>query len=384
MACIVLFCVLSTSIPVTYAIEDPTKHPNNKMGIHILFPPEIEEAAQLVNANNAEWGYVIIPIQAGDKNLEKWQKFMNDAHRLKITPIIRLATEGDYFNTKVWRKPNDADIADFANFLNSLEWPTKNRYIVVFNETNRGDEWGGEPDASEYAKLLSFAVTVFKSKHQDFFIISGGLDNASANVSGMSVNPYDYLRQMNNAVPGIFNQIDGLGSHSYPNPAFAQPPTKTDHMSIASFKHEQEYIKSMGGKDLPAFITETGWSKEEIDEETIAKYYKTAFETAWNDPNLVTVIPFLLRAGAGPFEKFSFIKQDNSFYPEYNSFKELAKVKGKPTVNKMTNLEKIDESVLGTQTLARANVKSFKSSEFDVAEMSPVSLHLFLTWLLKI
>src|SRR6185503_18523404 len=122
-------------------------------------------------------------IQAGDKDVDKWQDFLNQCAKLHVIPILRLATEGDYFNTAVWRKPTSLDVLDFANFLTDLTWPTKNRYIIVFNEVNRGDEWGGQPNAGEYADILSYAVTVFKSKSPDFFIISAGLDNAAANTN---------------------------------------------------------------------------------------------------------------------------------------------------------------------------------------------------------
>ncbi len=110
-----------------FAIEDSRILPNNKIGVHILFTSELNTASQLINTSGGDWGYVTIPIQAGDKDIEKWQKFMDDAKKLHIIPIIRLATEGDYFNTGVWRKPRREDILDFANFLNSLQWPVKNR-----------------------------------------------------------------------------------------------------------------------------------------------------------------------------------------------------------------------------------------------------------------
>src|SRR3989344_4058519 len=114
-----------------FAVYDPISVPNNKFGIHILYPSEISKASELVNSSNGDWGYITVPIQAGDKDLLKWQKFMDDSKSLHLIPIIRLATEGDYFNTKVWRKPNLSDVLDFSNFLSSLNWPTKNRYIIV-------------------------------------------------------------------------------------------------------------------------------------------------------------------------------------------------------------------------------------------------------------
>lgn len=313
----------------SYAVYNPTSVPNNRIGIHLLFPAEISEVKNLVNSNNGDWGYVIVPIQAGDKDLVKWQTFMNEAKKLHIIPIIRLATEGDYFDKTTWRKPNDNDVIDFANFLNSLNWPTKNRYVVVFNEVNRADEWNGEADPEEYARILSYAVTVFKSKSSDFFIISSGMDNAAATGNG-TYSQYDYFRIMNEGVPGIFNQIDGFSSHSYPNPAFSSPPEVDTPMSISSFKHETEYIKSLGGKDLPVFITETGWDQEKIDPKIVAEYYKTALSNTWNDDKVVAITPFLLRAGPGPFEKFSFIKADGHRSEAYKTFQAYPKAKGKP------------------------------------------------------
>ena len=207
-----------------HAIADPLSAPNNKFGIHILFPGELEQAAKLVNSNGGDWGYVTIPIQATDKNVEKWQKFMDDAKTYHIIPIIRIASENYFFDTRVWRKPEEYDVLDFANFLNSLNWPTVNKYIVVFNEVNRSDEWQGNTNPQEYAQILNYTVEVFKSLDEDFFIISAGLDNASANVFESSINQYDFMREMHKEVPGIFGKIDGLGSHSYPNPGFSEPP----------------------------------------------------------------------------------------------------------------------------------------------------------------
>ncbi len=122
----VVFTFLILGKPV-FAVENPLRVANNKVGIHILFPTEIDKAAALVNSSGGDWGYVVIPIQSGDKDLKKWQAFMDEAKKRHVIPIIRLATEGDYFNTKVWRKPTPADVLDFANFLNSLTFPTKNK-----------------------------------------------------------------------------------------------------------------------------------------------------------------------------------------------------------------------------------------------------------------
>ncbi|MEN9407683.1 MAG: hypothetical protein RLZZ455_899 [Candidatus Parcubacteria bacterium] len=351
-ALFVTLLLLSSTLSPVYAIENPQEKPNNKFGIHILFDSEIEEAAALVNSNGGQWGYVIIPIQSGDRDLEKWQTFMDKAKKLKVTPIVRLATEGDYFNTKVWRKPKEEDVLDFANFLHSLHWPVKNRYVVVFNEVNRDNEWGGTANPKEYAQLLSYASTVFKSLSPDFYILNAGLDNASINGNG-AINKLTFLLRMDQAVPGIFNQIDGFNSHAYPNPAFSQPPSVQTVTSISSYRYEKTLITQLTDKTLPVFITETGWSGLELSDKTRAAFYKEAFQGAWSDPDIIAVTPFLLRAGGGPFEQFSFINNEGKPTEQYRAIEKIAKIKGQPTQNSTPTPT---PQVLGTETATTGKI----------------------------
>lgn len=313
------------------AIYDPILVPNNKVGVHILFPTELDKAKELVNSNGGDWGYVTIPIQSGDKDLKKWQEFMDNCKKLHVIPLVRLATHGDYYETTSWKKPQDDDIVDFANFLNSLDWPTRNRYIIVYNEVNRADEWQGEANPSEYARILSYAVTVFKSKNPDFFIISSGMDNASITGNG-TFNQFDFFSFMNGEVPGIFNQIDGISSHSYPNPGFSQPPDVLTPRSISSYQYELEEISHYSNKKLPVFITETGWSQSVVSKETAGKYLKQAFNEVWNDPQVVAVTPFLLNAGGGPFEQFSLTSGSHEKNEVYKELESLPKSLGSPKI----------------------------------------------------
>ena len=344
LSAILLFFLYALLIPQrVLAVENPLSMPNNKFGIHILFPSELKDAATLINSTGGDWGYVTIPIQSGDRDIEKWQRFMDDARKNHIIPIIRLATEGDYFNTQVWRKPTAADILDFANFLNSLNWPTKNRYVVVFNEVNRGDEWGGTTDPADYAQILSYAVSVFKSKSDDFFIISAGLDNAAPTQPPSYMNEYTYMNLMDQEVPGIFNQIDGMASHAYPNPGFSTAPTLNNSQSISSFTFERTLASSLSSKTLPVFITETGWAGSIADDQK-ATWYQTAFSNSWSDSDIVAITPFILRAGGEPFKKFSFLKEDGSKTLQYIAYQQIPKVKGTPTLTKPV------PAILGTET----------------------------------
>lgn len=363
----------STKASATY---DPLSVTNNKFGIHILFPEELSKAAELVNSSGGDWGYVTIPIQASDKNVDKWQKFMDDCKRYHLIPIIRLATDGDYFSTGSWSVPNDDDIVDFANFLDSLSWPTQNRYIVVYNEPNRGDEWGGTPDASTYAQILDYAVHRFKQYDPDFFIISAGLDNGSVNqYNGQAINEFTYMQQMNDAVPGIFSEIDGLGSHSYPNPGFSAPPSALRE-GIDSFYYQNNIVYALTGKELPVFITETGWSVDQVPYDLQVSYYSQALENFWNEPNIVAITPFILNAGAGSFNNLSFL-QNGNHTPLYDGYKNFPKVKGEPLLAK-------DFAVSIQNQNASIPTKTFKTNEAikTIFEQLNKSTTTFFKWLL--
>jgi hypothetical protein len=370
---VVISCLLSTK---AYATYDPHSVANNLFGIHILFPEEVSKAADLVNSSGGDWGYVTIPIKASDKNTDKWQKFMDDCKKFHLIPIVRLATDGDFFSQGSWSIPTDDDIVDFANFLNSLSWPTQNRYVVVYNEVNRADEWGGTPDATAYAGILDYAVQRFKQESSDFFIISAGLDNAAVNnANGEAINEFTYMSQMEGAVPGIFSEIDGLGSHSYPNPGFSAPPSAL-RVGVYSFYYQNNLVYSLTGKDLPVFITETGWSTDSVSEDTQVNYYKQTINNYWNDNNIVAITPFVFNAGV-PFEQFSFLRSGNQT-GIYNAYKNLPKVKGQPLLAK-------DFDVSIQKQTEVIPVKKFKPNETikTIFEGINKSTKTFFKWILK-
>ncbi len=357
----------------TNAIYDPTASANNKFGIHILFPEEIDQAANLINSSGGDWGYVTVPIRDSDRDLIKWQKFMDDCRKFHVIPLLRIATDGDYFVKGSWTIPSNLYVIDFANFLDSLNWPTKNRYVIIFNETNRGDEWGGSPDAAAYAKILDFSIDAFKKRSDKFFIIMGGLDNASINIPGTSVYQLTYLQQMEDAVPGLFKKLDGLSIHAYPNPAFSTAPNYTGTNGISSFKFEQNLVKEFSGKTLPVFITETGWTSTKIDIPTQIEYYKEAFKNVWNDKTIIAVTPFLLHAETDPFRQFSFIL-DNHQTDLYKGYQGIPKTKGSPQIEPETIQTTAKSVVLRTR---------YFTSEFskNIANMFNPQARSFMRWL---
>ncbi len=297
-------------VTYSYAVEDPLARPNNFMGIHILFTGEIIQAKDLVNSSGGDWGYVTIPIQVVDRDLGKWQEFMDLARDLHIIPILRLATQNDPHNTAVWRKPTEYDILDFANFLSSLNWPTKNKYVILFNEVNRFDEWGGDyPNPSEYADTVAYAFDVFKQRDPNFYLILSGMDAAAPNDYKKYMNGFTYLEVLTQTTD-VTQKIDGFSSHSYPNPDFSSYPSETKKVGVATYKYEYDLLNSASNKKLPVFITETGWSDKKIPESVLSKYYSFVFSEIWgkDKDKIVAITPFLLNAGGEPFSQFSFFK----------------------------------------------------------------------------
>lgn len=337
------------------AISDPLSVPNNKAGIHILDPNEVERVPDLVNSSGGEWGYVTVPIRDDDKDRIKWQKFMDKCRELKLIPIIRLAT---VMKPGAWESPTLYQSLDFANFLNDLDWPVKNRYVIVYNEPNHAAEWDGYVDPAGYAIILKYTSQIFKVRNEDFFILPAGLD-AAAPDGGGHLSIYNFMNQMIMEEPDVFEYIDGWNSHSYPNPAFAGSPYDKHSRSIISYRHEIDFLSRFVDKDLPVFITETGWKDNIVGQQRAAIFYKTAFEEIWlADDKIAAITPFLLQSGEGPFAPFSFLQTNGGFKPSYDTIKNISKIKGEP---------KQDSSilaVLGTKTYIKENAIEKKSDFF--------------------
>ena len=137
---LIFFYILHSTFYISnvYAVSDPLSVPNNKFGIHIITPSpdESSPAASLVNTNG-DWGYITVIIGQKDKVKDKWQEFFNDLRRRHLIPIVRIATETE---GQSWKRPDPDDANSWADFLNSLNWPVKNRYVIIFNEPNQGHE----------------------------------------------------------------------------------------------------------------------------------------------------------------------------------------------------------------------------------------------------
>lgn len=326
-----------TSVQSVLAVFDPRLVPNNKFGINIISPEaEIEDGATLVNTKG-DWGYIVLTITKSQRDVGRLQFVLNRALDHHLIPIIRLATQFDAGNG-YWKRPESVDAKEWADFLSKLHFPTGNKYIQVYNEVNRAAEWGGKVDPADYARELSKTIDAFKSKSEDFFILNAPLDLSLITLLD-SLDPATFFAEMENSTPGIFSKLDGLASHSYPNPNFSASPSESGKIKIDGFSWELDQISRYSSKDLPVFITETGWKRIDsgragLDEYAIAKYYKEAFSNVWNDNRVVAVAPFLLSYPEPLFNAFSF-KTDASdsskkYYEYFIAIRDLPKINGDP------------------------------------------------------
>jgi hypothetical protein len=308
---------------------------NNKFGMSLLQPTQndIEKTANLVNSQGGDWGYVTLVIQEDDRDRGKWQGLFDELRRHHLIPIVRIATKPEGEN---WRRPKPEEAGGWAQFLDSLNWVVKERYVVLFNEPNHAWEWGGEVNPEDYGKVALAFAKKFKEKNRDFFVMLAGMDASAPSYGIAHEDEGIFLDRASSAAPGLFASVDGIASHSYPNPAFSGSPWDTGKKSIRGYEWELEKFRSLGAREnLPVFITETGWVDDRLSRDTIASYYKTAFDAVWGpDQRVVAVTPFVFSYQSAPFLGFSWKTPggNDEFYPQYHTVLELPKPKGAPLV----------------------------------------------------
>jgi hypothetical protein len=363
------------------AIENPLEVSNNHFGIHILQEIDLEDAAALVNSSGGDWGYVTLVIRKDERDSEKWQRIFDKMRELHLIPIVRIASKQQNSH---WEKLLEDEIDGWVNFLNSLNWVIKNRYIVVGNEPNHATEWGNEVDPEEYVDYLVSLSEKLKSESDNFFVLPAGLD-ASAPSDKKHLSEVEFLRRMTHRRPGWFDAIDGWTSHSYPNPNFSGSDKGRGRGTIRTYQWEIKYLKESLklDKDLPVFITEAGWAHNKEGKvlgykapSKIAQNFKNAFETAWQDESIVAITPFVLDYQDEPFDIFSWKKNDGTFYDFYEEVQKISKIAGHPvqvnTVEIITTIlppiYKVNNNKYGIAYLKNTGQAIWKRKEFLIVQ----------------
>ena len=307
-----------------FALPRPVEARENSLhGIHLMNTGELEKAAELLNPRpNEDWNYVTVPLTLDDlKKVDEWQAFLTQAKEKRLIPIVRLMTR---FDNGAWQVPTKKNIVDLITFLSKLDWPTDQRYIIVFNEVNHAKEWSGKIDPQQYADSLRFAADWAHSEGKNYKVLPAAMDLAASN-GGATKEAFQYLDEMLAYDPQIFEKVDYWNSHSYPNPAFSSAPTKTGKNSMRGFTHELAYLKQKTGRDFQTFVTETGWEDNYSTRKWLGSYYQYTADHIWSDERVIAVTPFVLQGDPGPFSGFSFIDKNGRPTTQYRAYQDVIK-----------------------------------------------------------
>lgn len=293
----------------------------SKAGIHVLHTDEVKDAATLLKGFNDDWHYLTVPFPLTElEKTEEWRVFFEQAKSQKFIPIVRLVTK---FENGSWQRPTRKQIIEQFKFLSQFEWPTEERLVIIFNEPNHAPEFGGTIDPREYARVLRFAADWAHTENKNYKVLPAGLDLDAPN-GKKTMEAFTFLDQMHEEDPEIFTVIDYWNSHSYPNPGFISSPYRTGKNSLSGFKYELAYIKKISDRDLPVYITETGWLSNGLTNRWLESYYRYAALHIWSDERVKAVTPFILHGDPGPFSGFSFLDRDNKptkqFYAYQKTF----------------------------------------------------------------
>ena len=327
--------------------NSPILASDNIFGLHLSQTSDLYSANQIINSQNGDWGWATIVAQSNQLDFNTWQEFFNNCRKYHIIPIVRIATYGE---SDHWKIPNYSDIDHFVDFFNSLNWPTKEQYIILFNEINHASEWGGEINIQDFVDKSTYAAQKFKETNSNFFILSSPLDLATPEKPPEFKSAENSYKEIISINPNYFDNIDGLASHSYPNHGFIGTPNDTSQHSIRGYLWELDLLKKLGvNKNLPVFITETGWPHREgiknqntfYTTKTTSDFLIESLTNIWGqDPQIKAVTPFIYNYTQEPFDHFSWLDQNNQLYPEYQKLINLPKNKNDPEQITNYQLEK--------------------------------------------
>jgi len=319
-----------------YKSKNPQNPQNNKFGLYIYAEnsKHVELADELVNTNGGDWGYVLIPFNIRDRDESKWRRVFNDLHKKHLIPIVQLYD----IQTDTYKE----DTQKAAKFLNSFVWPVRERYISVYNEPNDARFWKGDLNPGQYADVLDYTIGAFKQENISFFMLNGALNASLPNNSSQGyMSAENFIKELNKHEPGIFEKLDGWASHSYPQPNFSGSPSATGWWSIKAYEEELRVLRELGvKKELPVFITETGWMHAEGDSysggyvtsKKVGEYFKDAYENVWLKDNRVrAVTPFTIYYEP-PHDHFAWVDKELKPYEQYDIVKSIKKTAGTPFV----------------------------------------------------
>lgn len=285
---------------------DPDRMALKGVGVHMLLSEgqvpwrllDWRDHTRLAGEAVGPGGFALQVLSHGNRDLARWQAFMAAAGRAQLQPVIRIATRYDR-HRRAWRVPladrtrrsYRREAGEIRAFLERLRWPPGERVVIVGNEPNRGDEWGGRPNPTAYVRYLRDVAAELRPL--GYRVLNAPLDQYCPNTNGKFIDGVRYVDAesfidgMFAAEPDFPSWLDGWASHAYPmgpfsadpgeqsmridylngaeNPGRFDPPDGVVNRGINGYTFELAKLASRGAPPLPVWITETGWRHIEAD-----------------------------------------------------------------------------------------------------------------------
>ena len=183
-----------------------------------------------------------------------------------------------------------SDVRAFGAALSFLAARYAGRLDIVYevwNEPNQRQFWGTStgPDAAAYARLLSAAYTAVKSVAPHATVLGGSI----------AFNDPNYLEALYAA--GAGGHFDGLALHPYSD-AFAPDATANPSRSfVTALDHSRQILAAHGDAEKPIWVTEMGWSTQDITDLQRADYLARAVQLVRDRPGVVAFCAYGLNQG---------------------------------------------------------------------------------------
>ena len=199
--------------------------------------------------------------------------------------------------TPAWARGNGgsrmtppSDVRAFATAVSFLAARYAQRLDLVYeiwNEPNQPQFWDSPtgPDAAAYARLLTEAYSAIKSVAPYATVLGGSI----------AFNDPSYLEAMYAA--GAGGHFDALALHPYSD-AFAPDASSNPSRSfVTALDQSRQILVAHGDSEKPIWVTEMGWSTQDITDLQRADYLVRAVQLVRARPDVVAFCAYGLNQG---------------------------------------------------------------------------------------
>jgi hypothetical protein len=185
-----------------------------------------------------------------------------------IAPIITV------IETPTWARPagtgiftpptNRQDYADLLEMLAARYASRPNMVWEIWNEPNLAEFWQTGPNPAEYADLLNRAYGAIKTADPDATVLGGSI----------VFNDLKFLEGMYAA--GVAGHFDALSIHPYTGGRAPDDGTNSWFSLRGQLTQLHGALAAHGEGAKPLYVTEFGWSTDDVPDATRATYLRQA------------------------------------------------------------------------------------------------------------